>query len=474
MHKSLLLITLFWVGLAFSDPPELLWSRTYGGPSSEWCNSVELMEDGGFLLAGVTTSFGAGSYDIYIIRTDSIGDTLWTRTYGGDQQDFCEALVTLDEGAFAFAGHTHSYGAGGYDFYLLRADENGDTLWTQTYGGPAGEYCTSILATSDGGFLLAGYTDSFGAGGFDFYLVKVSSSGNLIWQYTYGEESIDEQCFSVSECSDGGYILGGAVGWTWDSILLLKTDIDGNQEWSRTFETSVCKSVIQTEDGGFLLAGAGQEPWYGRDMLLLKTDHMGIVLWSQHYDFGASDYCDQVLETADGDYLLAGYSTVGESRPTTWARLVRTDSLGNMEWNYYPGYTNTSFDALVQTADGGIAVVGNSDSSSVGYNCEVLLQRLAPEVSGLEGGDLQLSLEAPSPNPFSTCTSINFGLTTSGTVTLGVYDLSGRLVETIADGVLQQGDHTVTFEGAGLNSGVYLIRLENSDRTAFTRVILIR
>ena len=145
-----------------------------------------------------------------------------------------------------------------------------------------------------------------------------------------------------------------------------------------------------------------------------------------------------------------------------------------MEWNYYPGYTNTSFDALVQTADGGIAVVGNSDSSSVGYNCEVLLQRLAPEVSGLEGGDLQLSLEAPSPNPFSTCTRINFGLTTSGTVTLGVYDLSGRLVETIADGVLQQGDHTVTFEGAGLNSGVYLIRLENSDRTAFTRVILIR
>ena len=473
MHKSLLLITLFWVGLAFSDPPELLWSRTYGGPQSEWCNSLELMDDGGFLLGGGSTSYGAGSYDIYIIRTDSLGNTLWARTYGGDQQDFCEAVIKLDAGEFAAAGHTHSYGSGGYDVYLVRADANGDTLWTMTYGGSAGDFCSSMLSTSDGGFVLAGSSDSFGSEDHDMYLLRVDSTGSLIWQYTYGEESIDEQCFSVSECSDGGYILGGAVGWTWDSILLLKTDIDGNQEWSRTFETSVCKSVIQTEDGGFLLAGAGQEPWYGRDMLLLKTDHMGIVLWSQHYDFGASDYCDQVLETADGDYLLAGYSTVGESRPTTWARLVRTDSQGCVEWDYYPGYTNTSFSTVVQTGDGGIAVGGVSDSSTID-RAEMLLQRLVPDASGLEGGEVQFNLEVPIPNPFSVCTNITFRMPTSGTVALCVYDLSGRLVETIADGVLQQGDHTVTFEGAGLNSGVYLIRLENSERTAFTRVILIR
>jgi len=143
--------------------PGVSWTRTYGGSSYDWGQSVQQTSDGGFVVAGYTSSFGAGGYDAYLIRTDANGDTLWTRTYGGSGHDYGYSVQQTADSGFVVAGYTYSFGAGSRDVYLIRTDATGDTLWTRTYGGEDEDIGRSVQQTSDGGFVVAGYTYSFGA-----------------------------------------------------------------------------------------------------------------------------------------------------------------------------------------------------------------------------------------------------------------------------------------------------------------------
>jgi regulation of enolase protein 1 (concanavalin A-like superfamily) len=153
---------------------DTLWTRTYGGLSSDDASCVQLTTDGGYIIGGKTFSYGAGSADMYMVKTDSNGDTLWTRTYGGALADLGEELRQTTDGGFIIAGRTESFGAGEKDFYLVKTDAMGDTLWTSTYGGFNYEYCNSVQQTTDGNFIALGYTGSFGSGLSDFYLVRIA------------------------------------------------------------------------------------------------------------------------------------------------------------------------------------------------------------------------------------------------------------------------------------------------------------
>jgi hypothetical protein len=165
-------LTLFCLTLTlFAAPvlaqPDSLWSRTYGGDHHDGCNSLVQTANGGFALAGSTSSFGTGG-DFWLVRTDANGDSLWSRTYGGQDYDYCNSLLQTADGGFALAGVTESFGAGDHDFWMVRTDENGDSLWSRTYEGQDWDECQSLIQTADGGFALAGETWSFGAGGRDF------------------------------------------------------------------------------------------------------------------------------------------------------------------------------------------------------------------------------------------------------------------------------------------------------------------
>jgi len=237
------------------------WNQTYGGADTEWAGCVVQTDDGGYVMTGGTRSYGAGKTDVYLVKTGSTGNMQWNQTYGGADHDCGYSVVQTGEGEYVIAGVTDSYGAGDRDVWLIKTDSAGSVQWNQTYGGTYEDWGFSVVRTSDGGYAIAGETRSFGAGDYDFWLVKTDSAGNLMWNHTYGGIH-KEEAYSMVQTSDGGYALAGSTnssgGGSYD-YWLVKTDSTGNMQWNQTYggaENVACPwSVVQTVDGGYAMAG---------------------------------------------------------------------------------------------------------------------------------------------------------------------------------------------------------------------------
>ncbi len=257
-----------------------LWFLPYGGAGNEEGYAVQQTSDSGYVIAGTTNSFGAGGYDVYLIKTNASGGTLWTRTYGGAGDEYGFSVQQTSDGGYLIAGETYSFGDSN-QVYFIKTNALGDTLWTRTYGGTCGEYGISARQTSDSGYIIAGYTESFGAGGSDVYLIKANASGDTLWTRTFGWKS-DDYGRSVQQTSDGGYIIAGEThsfgpgGW---DVYLIKTNAFGDTLWTRTFGGTSWDggySVQQTSDGGYIIAGFTYSFGAGAsDVYLIKTDANG-------------------------------------------------------------------------------------------------------------------------------------------------------------------------------------------------------
>jgi len=236
------------------------WNKTYGGIGCDFATSVIQASDGGYVLAGWTRSFGAGGVDAWLIKTDESGNVVWSQTYGGATDEFGSVVVQTDDGGYALGGYTASFGAGGFDFWLIGTDADGNMQWNKTYGGSSIDSCTQMVQTSDGGYMLAGYTTSFGAGSYDFYLVKTDANGDMLWNKTYGGIG-DDHGWAVVQTSDEGYAIAGytsSFGAGDTDFWLVKINIDGNVLWNETYGGEAREevySVIQTVDGGYAIAG---------------------------------------------------------------------------------------------------------------------------------------------------------------------------------------------------------------------------
>jgi hypothetical protein len=206
------------------------WMNTFGGSNYEYGRSVQQTNDGGYILIGATDSFGEGNYDLWLIKTNSIGDSIWSKTFGGALYDFgVTALQTSDLG-FVLAGSTKSFGSGAADIWLIKTESDGDSIWSKTYGGMLDDYGYYMDETSDGGFVIVGGTESFGAGDIDVYLLRTDSFGDTLWTKTYGGVYEDEG-YSVSQTTDGGFIIAGSTesfGEGSDDFWIIKTDSLGN------------------------------------------------------------------------------------------------------------------------------------------------------------------------------------------------------------------------------------------------------
>ena len=197
----------FWLVKTDSDGNEV-WNRTFEGISSDLAYSVQQTSDGGYILTGYTFSYGAGPYDLWLVKADSDGNEVWNRTFGGTDGDLARAVQQTSDGGYILAGDTYSYGAGNHDFWLVKTDSDGNEVWNMTFGGGASDKAYFVQQTSDSGYILAGETSSYSAGSGDFWLVKTDSDGNKVWEKTFGGTNYD--CArSVQQTTDGGYILAG-------------------------------------------------------------------------------------------------------------------------------------------------------------------------------------------------------------------------------------------------------------------------
>jgi hypothetical protein len=246
--------------------------------------------DGGYALAGYTRSFGEGFFsDFYLVKTDSDGVVQWNTTYGGKSgDDQANSLIQTRDGGYALVGETlSSLGAGGVDMYLVKTDASGKMLWNKTYGGTEDDGAWSLVQTSDNGYALAGYTESFGAGGKDAYLVKTDADGKMLWSKTYGGAGAEEAA-SLVRTTDGGYALAGytlflSAGALDADVYLVKTDPSGKMLWNKTYGgtgAEVAASVVQMADGGYALAGYTLSFGAGKaDVYVVRTEGESGLDW---------------------------------------------------------------------------------------------------------------------------------------------------------------------------------------------------
>jgi hypothetical protein len=523
--KFIAVIVVVIIALQNNAFGQVSFSKTYGGAKSDWTFSAQQTSDGGFIMAGGSTSFGAGNDDFLLIKTDASGNVQWAKTYGGAESEWAYSAQQTRDGGFIMAGYTTSFGATS-DFILIKTDTNGNIQWAKTYGGIDYDYATFVRQTSNGGYIVSGSTLSFGAGEGDVLVLKLDSNGNIQWAKTYGGPDVDWPS-SVQQTSDGGFIVAGetiSFGAGGRDFLLIKIDASGVIQWVKTFGGTGddrAWSIQQISDGGFIVAGGTQSFGAGGlDFLFIKIDSNGIIQWAKTYGGIGHDFATSVQQTSDGGFIIGGNIL-----------LIKTYADGNIQWAKTYGGVGSAW-SFQQANDGGFIIVGNTYSFGAGDqdilfiktdkngnlgSCSIVgsptptvtspsptvttpsPSTFSPTISVANASitvtsptisvsdvcpltstpsessvPLQFKLLQNYPNPFNSTTTIPFLLPQRTNVTLKVYDVFGREIATLINKEFDAGEHSIQFNANDLPTGVYFYRLQAGNFIEQKKMILIK
>jgi hypothetical protein len=507
------------------------WQITIGGTGEDVANSIIQTTDGGYVVAGTSISFGGwyivklsasgnmqwnkilsgtdhaysiiqttdGGYavggealwDFCMVKFDTAGNMTWSKTIGGAFEERAYGVVQTSNGGYVMGGWTHSFGAGGFDFYVVKLSSSGNFLWNKTIGGSGGEYAYSITATSDGGCAVAGYTNSYGNQLTSMFIVKLDASGTLQWSRTVGQGTYYNDAESIIQTSDGGFAVAGETtncGASCGKFYIVKLDNIGNLQWTRTVggtSTDIAWSIVQTTDGGYAVAGGATSFGAGMvDLYLVKLDATGTLQWSKTTGGADDDYIYDLVQTADGGYAVVGY----------------THSFGAGNYDFYivklgvnGGACGSSTSPSSQSGTGGTTT---SPTPTV-MSPTPMLGTITPTISS--GGTLTticfmgiqpISNEIPIvfelyqnyPNPFNPATKIKFqiplnkgGGFSRGVLTrLTIYDLLGREVTTLVNEQLKPGSYEVEWDASNYPSGVYFYKLSSGNYSETKKLILLK
>lgn len=427
---------------------------------------------GGFVIAGYSFNTVTG-YDVYLIKTNSNGDTLWTKTLGGAYEDkgyFVDQ--TIDDG-YIIIGETNSFGAGNKDIYLIKTDSMGNSIWAKTFGGIGFDYGKCVRQTSDSGYILTGYT-FFGSGIYDVYLIKTDANGDSLWTKTFGGNEVD-QGNSVQETLDGGFIIVGSTksfGAGNNDVYLIKTNSIGDTLWTRNFGGTgedYGFSVHQTDDSGLVICGALQSA-FNTDVYLIRTDINGDSVWTRTYGENGSsglDYGADAIQTLDGGFVISGYSQfLGGGSENAY--LIKTDANGNSGCNDANSATTVSRPATHQTNPPTIVSSPNTIASSDlvyllsgGYGttlCSTLIIR-----SDVSNPELDVRVY---PNP--SIGAFTIASIQSSIILVDIFNILGKKVARIQSSA---GSSELDIDVGALNSGIYFVKVETEAGTSVQKLI---
>jgi len=311
-----------------------VWFKHYGGTAEDIADSIQQTSDGGYIVAGHTFSYSYGQSDFAIYKLNSSGNKVWFKHYGGISWDYGNSIQQTSDGGYIVAGHTYSYTYGSFDFAVYKLNSNGNKVWFKHYGGTGSDIAYSIQQTSDGGYIVAGDTDSYSYGNRDFAIYRLDSSGNKVWFKHYGGTN-NEYGYSIQQTSDGGYILAGYTDTFTNGnydFAIYKLNSNGNKIWFKHYgggSSDGAYSIQQTSDGGYIVAGYTYSYTHGNnDFAIYKLNSSGNKVWFKHYGGSQDEYGRSIQQTSDGGYIVGG-----DSESYTYGNydmaIYKLDSAGN-------------------------------------------------------------------------------------------------------------------------------------------------
>ncbi|MCK5125106.1 MAG: T9SS type A sorting domain-containing protein [candidate division Zixibacteria bacterium] len=466
-----------------------LWAVNFGGKYNESTGGIDRLATGDFILCGSTYSYGAGEYDIYVIKTDSVGTVLWDETFGDTATEYGNDIQKTSDNGFIISGSTNSTGAGKRDLYLLKIDSVGNELWSKTYGGTSHEDGHSVQELYDKGFIVCGTTESFGTGT-DIYLLRTDSLGDTLWTKTYGGSN-GESGAEVRVTSDSGFIMignTGSYGTGYSSIYVVRTDSIGDTVWTATYgndRADMGAAIELTNDNGFILGGTtvlDGENYY--DAYAVKIDSLGVLEWDSTYGGSYEDRIYSIKTTPDGGYIFGGITDNGGARKMD-IMMLKTDAAGATEWSNSIGGDESDYcRSVILDGQNDYFALGYSYSASTGGSDMYLakIQRAGAtavdDYQPLLPNDLY-TLSQNYPNPFNLSTQIDFTLLRQSSYSITIFNILGQVVRRWEDDFVPAGNYILTWDGTDENgsvisSGVYFYRLQASDFVDTKKMVLVK
>ncbi len=363
----------------------------FGGNQGDYAYDLIRTFDGGYLMVGATNSFGFGSQDGYIVRFDVAGNLLWSAVVGGTADDWLRSAIELPDGTIMAVGTTFSFGSGNSDIYLLKLQSDGTILWSRTFGGSAAEQGFKILFSADSQIVILGITSSYGQGDEDMYLIKIDTAGNVLWHRTIGswgnEGAYDGCCLTDTTCVIVGYTTSFGAGWY--DVYVVKIDANGTPLWSTTIggnfsdgyvdNVKAISSIVQTQDKGFLIASSSYSfgpsaPIY-TSIYLIKLDSSGNYQWSKTIGGSRWEYSEAIKKTSDGFYVLVG-TTASFGSGDDDVYLIKLNDNGDTLWTRTLGNNDYEDGTGVVPLSGGEVIVGGYTWSFGNGDYDFLLMRV--------------------------------------------------------------------------------------------------
>jgi len=468
--------------------------RIFGHPDSDHPSAVRITKDGGYIIAGSYQDINEDWSDAFLVKTDRYGQVEWIKTYGSeDNEESFSSLLVVDDGYIAVGSKTAIDNVDN-NVYIVKTDINGDTVWTKNYGGPYDDVANVIETAGKGRYIIGGFTKSAVYGTKRAYLVVIDNKGNKIRDNSYAN---CEEATSVQPTSDGGYVFCGStrsISAGESDFYLGKTDSLLNEEWEKAFGGSDCDEanyVINTADGGFILAGWTASSEFGAvatDVYLVKTDASGNqdMQWGNKiYGYEHHDHANAIIQTRDGGYLIVGYTQNNyDSERIKWTSdvyVIKCDNAGNKLWEQtYGGFYGESASNVQETPEGDFIICGNTGSYSKRPGSDIYLLRLNNQGLITSVHETQNTmpvnyiLTQNFPNPFNNCTLIKYSLPRNCYVDLSLYNVRGQKVRTLVDEFKQAGSHTLHLNANGLTSGLYFYRIKAGNFIETKRMLLLK